>query len=228
MNRLVALVVISCALLTGCATVNPMAINNKSAKVDTTSKSLVLMTIDISRAEKSRYEPKPFVIKFSKLHAQGKDDQQNFRINEDDDSVDEGDHTIYLVRMALAPGQYTLDDIWGNAKAFPFVGMFSVPLFLNLTVKPNSITYVGRVVATLRPRQGDEFSAGGLFPLIDQSVTGLSTGTWDVAIDDMSQKDITLFRSNYPVLTGVSIENTLLPPFDRAAVQRLLVGTANK
>lgn len=228
MNRLVGSVIFGCALLSGCATVNPMAINDKSVTVDTTSKSLVLMTVDISRSEKSCFEPKPLEIMFFKLPGQSKQDQQNFRLNEDDDTVDEGDHTIYLARMALAPGQYTFNSIWGQAKAFPFVGMFSVPLFLNLTVKPNSIIYVGRVVATLRPRNGNEFSAGGMFPLIDQSVTGLSTGTWDIAIEDRSQKDIPLFRSNYHALASVSIESTILPSFDRAAVQRLLVVNTSK
>ena len=79
---------------------------------------------------------------------------------------------------------------------------------------------MGRVTARLRPRKEGEFRAGLVIPLIDQSVTGMSTGTWDVTVEDMLQKDLALFRANYPALGNVSIDSEPLPPFDRAVVQR--------
>jgi hypothetical protein len=59
-----------------------------------------------------------------------------------------------------------------------------------------------------------------LLPLIDQAITGMSNNTWDVKVEDMSAKDLALFRDNYPALRPVTVETTLLPPFDRAAAQR--------
>ncbi|WP_460838679.1 hypothetical protein [Noviherbaspirillum agri] len=126
--------------------------------------------------------------------------------------------------MALEPGKYRLAEIMGNANAFPIASLFVVPLYLDLDVSPNSITYVGRVTAKLRPRQEGEFRAGPLVPLIDQAVAGMSTGTWDVTVDDRSEKDVALFKANYPVLGNASVNRELLPPFDRVAVQRLWDG----
>lgn len=209
----------TCAALAGCATVNPMAFDKSAATVDTSTKSVVLMTIDVSRPDDSRYVPNPFVVKLEKPGAQTKADRQNFTFNKDDAVVEAG-RTVYFARMALEPGQYKLGDITGNANAFPIVSQFMVPLLLDLQVQPNSITYIGRVSATLRPRQDGEFRAGPLVPLIDQAVSGMSSGTWDVTVGDRSQTDVATFRANYPALARAPIEVAPLPPFDRAAVQR--------
>lgn len=219
MNRFLGAMAI-CFALAGCATVNPMAFDKDAKTIDTSEKSVVLMAVEVSRSDDSRYVPKPFVVKLEQPNAQSKEERQNFKLDEDEDTVKEGDRIVYLTRMALKPGQYKLGDVTGQAKGFPFIGTFVVPLLMDLEVKPNSITYVGRLTAKLRPRQGEEFRAGPVIPLIDQSVTGLSGGTWDVTTEDLSEKDLALFRSNFPVLTTATIENAPLPPFDRAAVQR--------
>ncbi|MFC6522400.1 hypothetical protein ACFQAT_24445 [Undibacterium arcticum] len=183
-----------------------MAFDKNSAAIDTKEKSVVLMTIEVSRSDDSRYVPNPFVVKFAKPDAQSKKDRQNFKLNKDIDTLRENGRTVYLARVALAAGEYKLFDVTGMASAFPFNSMFVVPLNLDLTVKPNSVTYVGRVTAKLRERKGDEFRAGPLIPLIDQAVTGMSGGTWDVSVDNLEQKDIEHFRAEYPVLNGVAIE----------------------
>jgi len=207
-------------VLTGCATVNPMAFNEKSTAIDTREKSIVLMTVDVSRNDKSRFVPEPFVIRLEKPNAQSKEERQNFTFAKDADALQENGHSVYLVRLALAPGDYKLQNVSGMASAFPIVGSFNVPLSLDLKVAPGSVTYVGRVRATLRERVGNEFRAGPVIPLIDQSIAGMSGGTWDVSIEHLEQKDLALFRSRYPVLNNVSIAATPLPPFDRALVQR--------
>lgn len=111
-------------------------------------------------------------------------------------------------------------DVTGSASAFPITSMFLVPLMADLQVKPNSVTYVGRVTAKLRDRVGGEFRAGPVIPLLDQAVSGMSGGTWDIAIENQGDKDIGLFRAAYPVLNKVTIDSAPLPAFDRAAVQR--------
>lgn len=207
------------SILAGCATVNPMAFNKTSKSIDTSKKSVLLMTIDVSRPDGSRYVPHPAVVYFEKPHAQNKEERQNFRIA-DTDSIQLKGKSIYLARMALVPGKYQLVGIGGMANAFPFLGSFLVPLVMDLSVQPNSIVYVGRVTAKLRERKGNEFRAGSVIPLIDQSVTGMSDHTWDISVKDNKQEDIRLFLANYPVLSSSAIESAILPPFNRAAAQR--------
>ncbi|WP_050409582.1 hypothetical protein [Massilia sp. NR 4-1] len=222
MNKLIRLAVVAvfAFAVTGCATVNKMAFDKATATLDTKEKSIVLMTVDVSRSDGSRWVPEAKVAKLEKSGAQNKEDRQNFSINKDVDAVQVDGQSIYLVRMALIPGDYTFHEIFGMASAFPIHGMFTVPVGTDLNVKPNSVVYIGRITAKLRARVGEEFRAGPLLPLIDQAIAGMSGNTWDVSIDDLAQKDLTLFRNNFPVLKDVAIDTAPLPAFDRAAAQR--------
>src|ERR1700733_7050049 len=117
-----------CCVLGGCATVNHMAFDKKSNSVDLSNKSVVFLTIDLSRPGKSRFELVPFVVKFEKPNAQNKQDRQNFTLNKNADTVKTEDgHTLYLARVALDPGPYKLTEIMGNAGAFP-IAQFLVPI----------------------------------------------------------------------------------------------------
>jgi hypothetical protein len=122
--------------------------------------------------------------------------------------------------MALEPGQYRLVAVTGLARAFPINAVFQVPLVTDFNVQPGSITYLGRVSATLRSRKSGEFRAGPLFPLIDQSVAGISTSTWDVTIENRADIDVPLYQKTFKALTSASIATVPLLPFDRAAAQR--------
>ena len=217
--RLIATLV-ACCVITGCATVNTMAFDKQTKAIDTKDKSIVLMTVVVSRPDKSRFEPVPYVVHIEKPDAQSKEDRQNFKIDKETDATQANGQEVYLLRLALVAGEYKLVDVFGMARAFPVNGMFSVPLVANLKVKPNSVTYIGRVTAKLRKRAGSEFRAGPLIPLLDQSIAGMSGGTWDIAIDNLADQDIGLFRAAYPVLNSVTIDTAALPPFDRAAAQR--------
>jgi hypothetical protein len=211
---------VACSIVTGCATVNPMAFDKQTKAIDTKDKSIVLMTVVVSRSDGSRFEPVPYIVHVEKPAAQSKEDRQNFKIDKDTDALKANGQDLYLLRLALVAGEYKLIDVFGMARAFPINGMFSVPLVAKLNVKPNSVTYIGRVTAKLRDRVGDEFRAGPVVPLLDQSIAGMSGGTWDVAIDNLADQDIGLFKAAYPVLNNVTIETAALPAFDRAAAQR--------
>lgn len=145
-------------------------------------------------------------------------------MDEDLDTLQENGRTIYLARIALAAGEYKLYDVTGMARAFPINGFFTVPLNMDVKVAPNSVVYAGRVTAKLRDRKGEEFRAGPLLPLIDQSVAGMSGSTWEVAVENLEEKDIAHFRDTFPALKDVTIETRALPAFDRAAAQRLWDG----
>ncbi|MGB9109836.1 MAG: hypothetical protein WCC39_14235 [Telluria sp.] len=212
--------VIAGAVVTGCATVNPMAFDKQTKAIDTKDKSIVLMTVDVSRSDGSRYVPEPFVVKLEKPGAQTKEDRQNFKFSKDTDAMQENGHDLYLVRLALVAGDYKVVNVTGKASAVPINSLFEVPLLSDLKVKPNSVTYVGRVTAKLRDRVGNEFRAGPVVPLIDQAITGMSGGTWDVSVENAAARDIGLFRAAYPALKDVAIDTAPLPAFDRQAVQR--------
>lgn len=224
MMKTKAILVFLFCILTGCATVNPMAVDKETASIDTRKKSVVLLALDISRSDNSRYVPKPSVVHVEKPGASSKQDRQNFKLREKDKVQLDNGRSVYLIRMALAPGDYTLMAVTGNANAFPFNGFFQVPMLLDFKVEPSAISYMGQVSATLRPRKGDEFRAGPVIPLIDQSVTGVSTGTFDVSVSDAPEA-LSLFRSTYKAFANSSIVSDPLPVFDRAAVQRWWSGT---
>lgn len=217
--RLIA-ALIACCVVTGCATVNPVAFDKQTKAIDTRDKSIVLMTVVVSRPDKSRFEPVPYVVHVEKPGAQSKEDRQNFKIDKDTDATRANGQEVYLLRLALVAGEYRLVDVFGMARAFPVNGMFTVPLVANLKVKPNSVTYIGRVTAKLRKRAGGEFRAGPVIPLLDQAIAGMSGGTWDIAIENLADQDVGLFRAAYPVLNNVNIDTAALAPFDRAAAQR--------
>lgn len=212
-----------CCILAGCATVNPMAVDKKTVAIDTREKSVVLLAIDVSRDDNSRYVPKPFVVHIEKPGSSKKTDRQNFKLREEDKLQLENGDSVYLVRMALVPGEYRLMAVTGNANAFPFNGIFQVPMLLDFKVSPSAISYMGQVTAKLRPRVGEEFRAGPVIPLLDQSVTGVSGGTFDVSVTDAPEK-LSLFRTTYKALANSHIETETLPAFDRAAAQRWWAG----
>lgn len=110
--------------------------------------------------------------------------------------------------------------MFSQSRRFPVVGQFWTPLHEPLDVKAGSaVYYLGHVEARVRERQGDEFRAGTLIPLIDQLAVGASGGTWDVAITDSFDVDEAVFRSRFAALKDVDIQKAILPPFDRAKAQ---------
>jgi len=207
-------------LLSGCVTTTPMAFDKASKSIDVSSKSIVLMTLDVTRDDDSRYVPRPSIVFWERRGAVSKDSIYRFRALEPGEFAAIPEHHEYALRMALEPGHYGLSSVSGLASAFPFNGFFFVPLYLDVTVPPRSVVYMGHVAAKLRARQDGEFRAGPLIPLIDQAATGMSGGTWDVTVEDASAKDLPMFRATFPVLGDMPIETAILPPFDRVAVQR--------
>jgi hypothetical protein len=66
-------------------------------------------------------------------------------------------------------------------------------------------------------RKDGELRAGPLIPLIDQAVTGFSGGTWNVAVSDRFDQDMTEFRTDFPVLEKADAQEDVLPPWDKKA-----------
>lgn len=65
-----------------------------------------------------------------------------------------------------------------------------------------------------------EYRAGELIPLVDQAVTGLSTGTFDIELRDMSEEDLRIMQEAYPAIRGVPIKKELAKIPDRFILDR--------
>lgn len=72
----------------------------------------------------------------------------------------------------------------------------------------------------MRERQGNEFHAGPVIPLIDQAAVGASGGTFDVEVVDAESSDEALFRTRFPALRTATIHKAMPPAFDRPPTQK--------
>ena len=60
-----------------------------------------------------------------------------------------------------------------------------------------------------RKRKDGEPRSGGLIPLIDQAVTGYSTGTFDIKISDRYNEDLKVFKESYPFVENYEVKKNL-------------------
>lgn len=204
-------------LFSGCANISPMAIDKNTQVLDVSEKSILLFSVTVRRHEASRYTTKPQLIRFEKTNSEGEKEVVGFRLDDEAGEAESDISNTFYVRTALAPGEYNLQTIIGQAFAFPFVGVFEMPILTKVSIPNNAVVYLGRVDALLRPRKDDEFRAGSVVPLIDQSVTGISGGTFDITIVDASKEDTPIFMQRFPILSGAEIQPMILDAWQREA-----------
>jgi hypothetical protein len=221
-NRLIAVSAFSLAfLLTGCATRTDMAFKDDSEKAAQATKPIFLMTATLKNVYKTSFQPQMIVLHVEKDGAKEQADRLNFlmddKAREETDTVESGN--TYFLRMPLDPGRYEIVGATSKARTFPITGFYFTPLHSTLEARERGIYYLGHVNATLRERKDNEFKAGPVVPLLDQAVSGASSGTFDVEITDELAKDEPLFRSRFPALKDAVIQKAILPSFDRAKAQ---------
>jgi hypothetical protein len=180
----------------GCATTRPMALSKEQATfaVDP-QQSLALSAVKVANVYKPGYQPHVKDIRVRSLGEKSEDLAftvvQPYRASADEANQFEE----FLVSLALAPGTYELTGVRVASGSVLMPGI-----------------YLGRIEAVRRERQGDEPRAGPVIPLIDQSVTGFSGGTFDVKLFDGYDHDLPLMRAEYPALRSMTVEKLLLPP----------------
>jgi len=174
----------------------------------------------MKNANKENANPKPFILYIRNPENKSKKDRFNF-IMDKDGEIKEGSETVYLYRASLVPGTYYIKSVSGRVQKGLLFGTAILPIFQTVDLEKPGIYYLGRIDGVIRKRSNDnEFRAGPPIPLIDQSATGISNGTWDVRIYDNSAGDLKLVRANYPALRTVDINNKILPPFDKKMIQK--------
>lgn len=204
----------------GCATRTPMSFADDEEKLTDKSKPVLLMSATIKNTYKS-HQPRLQVVHVEKPGAANASDRLNFVMDGKgrDESNDASMGSRYLIRMELDPGQYEIRGMSSMVHSFPIISSFFTPMHSALDVEGAGVIYIGHVEATVRERQGDEFRAGPVIPLLDQALSGASGGTFDVTISDAFAGDEALFRDRFPALKDVPIAKRILAPFDKAKAQ---------
>jgi len=210
------------AILTGCASVPYMPLAENKEAVDT-SKPLYLMSVSVKNEYRQRWQPRilnAFVVKDS-----GKANAQTFAYRMDDMGEivpeDEDGVSTFLVRFTTDTSEHLLDGFMAHGRAFPVNGFYAMSMQLPIPQKESGVHYLGSVKAVIRERKDNEFRAGPVIPLIDQAVSGASTGTFDIVVSDAFEKDAELFKTTFPALKDVKIQKAILPQWDRAKIQSM-------
>jgi hypothetical protein len=174
------------------------------------------MTVRISNNNNTSYQPE---IKYAFIWdttSKG-DDREKYSIKVSDPYQEEEDqYNDYVISFKLPPGDYQLREIFAQSGTFPFVGTFSVPLYDEITIPENEVFYLGHIYANVVEKTNDDqIAAGPLFPLVDQSFTGASGGTFIVNIEDRFESDLGLIKSMFSYLDNREIINRSLPAWQK-------------
>jgi hypothetical protein len=217
--------VLAMVLLAGCASTRPMAYGPDPAAVkDATKQPIYLMTVTVKNPYKTYYLPKLIRVFVERGTGQGEGDAFTFVPDEPskNEMNTDKDGNRYFLRLPLDAGKpHRVPNVFFMASVFPFHGSYLLPLNAELAAAEPGVYYIGHVEASIRERKENEFRAGPVIPLIDQSVTGASSGTWDVTIEDRWASDEVLFKERFPALANTPVRKAILTPFDRARAQRV-------
>lgn len=132
--------------------------------------------------------------------------------------IDNQNFANNLILVTLEPGKYNFDIIKGRTWQPNVIGpggLFQLPIFTEIEVQPNKISYMGRIQAKMREKKDNEFSAGPVTPLLTQSRSGVIEGTFDISIIDAYMVDQSKFSSVYPLLYSQKIEKHIIPQWQR-------------
>ena len=218
---LLSLALVAGAFLTGCAT-TPMPYSKDGETVDLKTNAVVLFTIDQKNDYKKSFQPKVDYV-YGALEG-SKESKDRFTLAPDDkakmgmDTFERGDK--YLMRVTLAPGDYVLSHALSHSRIFPITALYALPIRAPFKVEGPGVIYLGNISGTVRERKDGEFRAGSVIPLLDQAIGGASGGTFDVTISDQWEKDRLDFLQRFPQLKDVEVKKMILPPFNRAEVEK--------
>ena len=204
--------------MSGCAG-NKMALTKGKSDIDLTKKSIVLLSVRISNQYKPSRQLKLLsVVICPQSETNCKHDLPSNPGSPYKPYKKEKDYfNEYLLSYELESGTYNIDGLYTTYKIPTLTSGFGyTKLNLKTEIKPNSISYLGHLDITLREKKSDaEISAGGAVPLIDQSIPGFSSGTFDVEVEDKFDDDMKSFISEYPALKKVKVEKSILPHWIR-------------
>ena len=201
---LAALLVIA-GFLAGCSSTKPMALKDyKAGKAP--ANPIGLFSLRMENAYKPSFQPKVKTVEIIPTA------DKKAKVFEVDAPYREGEKQFfeYLVSVDLPPGEYQLGNIFGGRGNILVSGWFKFPVEASFTLPANGVSYLGHVTMVNRERKEGEKRSGGTTPLIDQSVTGFSGGTFDITVADRSEEDIPAFKQAYPAINGAEIQKVIM------------------
>ncbi len=205
----------------GCATHQGMATLDEKSATQPPAKAVYLLSVTLKNNLVPAYQPKLVSVK---LQQHGVSDYPKIILIDADhlsksESLSPTTGNSYLLRLELAPGDYTLLGINSVGQSMFIASPFFTPLAKRLTVSEPGFFYLGHIQAVIRERKGPEFHAGGMLPTQEQRLTGGFGGTFDVEITDQWNTDRAGFAKRFPVLAQVTVENKTMAAFNRDRVQ---------
>jgi hypothetical protein len=204
----------------GCAGGQPLALADDAGFARLDRAAIVLLTVTASNEYRPEYELEPSHILIDSAARTGRE-ITTFRLQESQ-RVGSGDRRTYLVALELPSGRYRLREILGSSGRFPIQGRFVVAVYLPFTVERSTVAYLGRVEVTLRERKDPrEFPSGPPVPLIDQAMTGIAAGTFEVRVADWHDEDLTAFRARFPALRGHAVQKAILPAWAQPGLEEI-------
>lgn len=208
-------------LLGACATPTEMAFSPEAKGPVTVSKPVYLMTLTVKNVYHTSHQPKVTVMYVERPEAKEKAERLNFKTDKASrEETDTSEGSTYYIRMELDVSQWVLRGFSAISSSFPIHGFFFGPLHYDLPVREPGVYYLGHVDATVREREGEEFRAGPLLPLVDQAIAGASGGSFDITVSDRWATDESVFRTRFPAMAELPVTVAVLPPFDRAKAQK--------
>lgn len=214
-----AIVALLSFVITGCATSVKPGLTKQTSKIELNNESLLILTAELSNTYKPGYKPETPVLNIETLSTSSKVDR--LTVTTDGDTyINNPNNNTYIFRGLFKPGKYVVRGITGMTSSFPFMGNYFVPLHCEIEVPAGQVIDLGKVVATIRERAGNEFRAGPVIPLVDQAVMGFSGGTFEVQMQANQEAELHRLKSIFPALQNATIVAQAMPPFDRNKAQQ--------
>jgi hypothetical protein len=212
--------------LAGCATENwPKRLETNLAQLD--SKGIVLATISYYNEWERGRALHPLTLVTGKINEDKKDDVSYIHIpldNGEDLRVLSKDGKHYLIVLQNDPGTHMFYSVRGNVLGGFLEPAFESPILATFQTKEHEIVYIGSIQLQMRKKKSDsEYSAGPMFPLIDQA--GMGGATIDVVIDDDYETDIHNFEEVFPNLKDHTVIKRILPRWKRPSSKKFSPST---
>ena len=217
--KIIFLLAVALLGLSGCMTVKDMPLRSDVEQVELKNESVVIFSTRIMNDVSRFYQPIIITAVIVPEGATKAAQLLSFRPKEPF-SQSEAGAKEYLLSANLAPGKYKLQAIRCLATVFPLIGSCELPMNVPIKIdQPGQVIYMGHINAVIRERKENERRAGPILPLIDQAVTGMSSGSFDVIIEDRFASDVERYRKTYPAIRNASVQKALFPAWVRPMQQ---------
>lgn len=218
--KALVIVAINLLVLSGCASVHKMALEDGTQTLELENEGLLLMTLDLENQYKPDYQPELLVVYTRTRDEQGEWQYHNFTTDKKA-AYDLNPGSRYFVSLKLPAGAYRIDGMACIYRGLLLMGHCMLPLYADVNVEAGRVHYLGRVSGTLVEYKEGDIRAGAILPLVDQAVTGFAHSTFNVSITDAFDEDRIAYASRFPVLQNNAIEKQVLPPYDLERVKQV-------